>query len=79
MESPELVNADIVGMPRAKSQDMSAFSFAFSIRMLYSCLVDADYLDTERVMNVEKFMNRPTPVSMDLLFKRPRKETGSAI
>lgn len=28
-----------------------AFSMAFFIRMIYSCLVDADYLDTERFMS----------------------------
>lgn len=29
----------------------SRFSMAFFIRMIYSCLVDADYLDTEEFMN----------------------------
>ncbi len=32
--------------------------FHLWIRMLYSCLVDADFLDTERFMNKEKFENR---------------------
>ena len=30
----------------------------YLIRMLFSCLVDADYLDTERFMNVEEFEKR---------------------
>lgn len=32
----------------------SGFSMAFFIRMLYSCLVDGDYLDTEAFMSPEK-------------------------
>lgn len=35
-----------------KGEDIS-FCFSMFIRMLYSCLVDADYLDTERFMNRE--------------------------
>ncbi|MCD8083187.1 MAG: CRISPR-associated helicase Cas3' [Clostridiales bacterium] len=34
------------------------FSAAFFMRMLYSCLVDADYLDTERFMDKDKAENR---------------------
>lgn len=30
--------------------DIASFSYSFYIRMLYSCLVDADYLDTESFM-----------------------------
>lgn len=35
-------------------RDKDAFTLAFYTRMLYSCLVDADFLDTERFMNPEK-------------------------
>lgn len=31
------------------------FTISFFIRMIYSCLVDADFLDTEKFMNVEDF------------------------
>lgn len=36
-------------------------------RMLYSCLVDADFLDTERFMNIESFKSRGVYDKMDLL------------
>jgi CRISPR-associated helicase Cas3/CRISPR-associated endonuclease Cas3-HD len=71
---PDLCNDDISSIPHAKAVAMSAFSFSFCIRMLYSCLVDADYLDTERFMNAEKYMARPGAVSMETLFKRLEKK-----
>jgi CRISPR-associated helicase Cas3/CRISPR-associated endonuclease Cas3-HD len=71
---PDLCQDDLRNIPHAKDIAMSAFSFSFCIRMLYSCLVDADYLDTERFMNAEKFMARPEIVSMKTLFKRLEKK-----
>ena len=37
-----------------------AFSVAFFVRMVFSCLVDADFLDTEQFMNPEQSAERPT-------------------
>ncbi|WP_215829111.1 CRISPR-associated helicase Cas3' [Pelorhabdus rhamnosifermentans] len=74
---PNLTNQDFAGMPHARDSTMSAFSFSFCIRMLYSCLVDADYLDTEQFMNVKKYMNRPNPISMRTLFGRLEKKLES--
>ena len=37
-----------------------AFSVALFVRMVFSCLVDADFLDTERFMNPEQAAERPT-------------------
>jgi len=74
IQIPDLCNDDLIDMPHAKDNAMSAFSFSFCIRMLYSCLVDADYLDTEGFMNVEKFMSRPATVSMETLLKRLEKK-----
>lgn len=49
------------------------FSLSFYIRMLFSCLVDADFLDTERYINIEKSEKRGINISietlMDKLFK----------
>lgn len=43
--------------------------FHLWIRILYSCLVDADFVDTERFMNREKFKNRSNHSSMKVLKK----------
>jgi len=43
--------------------------FHLWIRILYSCLVDADFLDTERFMNQEKFDTRGKHSSMEVLKK----------
>ena len=37
-----------------------AFSVALFVRMVFSCLVDADFLDTEQFMNPEQAAERPT-------------------
>lgn len=46
------------------------FSTAFFMRMLYSCLVDADYLDTEGFMNKEKAENRSGYDTFETLIKK---------
>ncbi|MDU4959123.1 MAG: CRISPR-associated helicase Cas3' [Sporomusaceae bacterium] len=74
---PDLCQADLAGMPQPKSREMAAFSFSFCIRMLYSCLVDADYLDTERFMKVEKFLHRPQPVPMQELLRRLERKLNA--
>ncbi|SHI91513.1 CRISPR-associated endonuclease/helicase Cas3 [Geosporobacter subterraneus DSM 17957] len=40
-----------VNMPNIKPLNKGGFSIAFFIRMIYSCLVDADFLDTEEFIN----------------------------
>ncbi len=42
-----------------KSDRRRGFTLAFSTRMLFSCLVDADFLDTERFMDPGRSSHRP--------------------
>ncbi len=44
---------------RATDPEAAAFSFSFFVRMVFSCLVDADFLDTERFMEPERAARRP--------------------
>lgn len=67
---PVLQNEDLANMPAAKEKSMTAFSFSFCIRMLYSCLVDADFLDTEAFMDPDRAKLRPTNISLDVLWGR---------
>lgn len=47
-----------------------AFATAFTLRMLYSCLVDADYLDTERVCAPDRHGLRQEWPPLDALEKK---------
>jgi CRISPR-associated endonuclease/helicase Cas3 len=49
--------------------ERKAFSLAFFTRMIFSCLVDADFLDTEAFCAPEKARQRPSETDADL-FKR---------
>jgi len=42
----------------AKTRKRWSFSVSFFVRMLFSCLVDADYLDTERFIDEERYSAR---------------------
>jgi len=44
------------------------------IRMLFSCLVDADFLDTERFIETEKYNSRGTFLTVDELYDRFKDE-----
>lgn len=46
------------------------FFFSMFIRMLYSCLVDADYLDTEAFMGRDMSSERKPGASMDILCEK---------
>lgn len=52
---PGLECAPLLDFPFQLQKKNATFSLAFFTRMLFSCLVDADFLDTEKFCNEEKF------------------------
>lgn len=54
---------------KVTSKEYQYFAIAFYIRMIYSCLVDADYLDTERFMQNGN-VNRSIGEKMDMLHEK---------
>ena len=65
-----LQREDCAGLPYPHDRSMKAFTLSFLIRMLYSCLVDADFLDTERFMSEQKAQYRPKAISLNTIFQR---------
>jgi CRISPR-associated endonuclease/helicase Cas3 len=51
-------------------QKMNKIEFEFYLRMLFSCLVDADFLDTENHFHPEKAKLREIETSIIVLFER---------
>jgi len=47
-------------LPFRPDKNLGGFSLSFFARMVYSCLVDADFLDTEAFSSPEKSAERPT-------------------
>jgi CRISPR-associated endonuclease/helicase Cas3 len=56
--------------PLRAEGDRQAFSLAFLTRMLFSCLVDADFLATERFMNPDRSGKRAGGATCDQLLGR---------
>ena len=65
-----LQREDGAGLPYPHDRSMKAFTLSFLIRMLYSCLVDADFLDTERFMSAQKAQYRPKAILLNTIFQR---------
>lgn len=74
---------------RSLDERDQGFSFSFLVRMIYSCLVDADFLDTEEFMNKgltlrgtkcnfteleDKIIKRASEFSIDSEVNRKRRE-----
>ncbi len=55
----------------------SGFAIQIFIRMIYSCLVDADYLDTENFMNPSDFNSRSKHLSLADLNNKLHKHINS--
>lgn len=58
--SEQLLTEQSITLPHIQcTQKDAAFRYAFAVRMLFSCLVDADFLATEAFMNPEQAAQRP--------------------
>ena len=62
-----------------KIENQIGFSVSFYIRMLYSCLVDADSLDTEEFVNPDRFLLRGHFDSFDILRKKFEDHMGKTL
>ena len=58
-----------IKLPFSIDQKRFSFQFAFFVRMLFSCLTDADFLDTERFIKAEKSSWRDGYPELKLLEK----------
>jgi CRISPR-associated endonuclease/helicase Cas3 len=52
------------------SKRVNGFNISFFVRMLFSCLVDADFLDTEKFMNLDKSQSREYNSDLMLLWTK---------
>lgn len=57
-------------LPFTRDQERVGFQMQFFVRMLFSCLVDADYLDTETFLNKERSSGRSSYPGLDDLHER---------
>lgn len=67
IEAPRKESLQIL---KRDDKESTAFALSFWGRMLFSSLVDADYLDTERFMSPEKFATRANYPELEKLNKR---------
>ncbi|HHD64044.1 MAG TPA: CRISPR-associated helicase Cas3' [Desulfobulbaceae bacterium] len=56
--------------PFARNQSRAGFQISFFTRLLYSCLVDADFLDTERFIDPKRARFRQGYPTLDVLWRR---------
>lgn len=58
-----------VALPFQFDPDLFGFQLQFFVRMLFSCLVDADFLDTEQFMRPERARKRENSYTLQKLYK----------
>ncbi len=72
-EKPEEITIPDITLSSPLSYEKNIEDFHHVIRMLFSCLVDADYLDTERFMNPDSFNRRSREYTLKPLLERLEK------
>lgn len=87
LEIPSIQKSDLLRIPTPKSLITDAFSRSFFIRILYSCIVDADFLDTEKFMSYDRYKYRePKPIdklysdfqsTLEMLEEKSRKNPSN--
>jgi len=60
------VRSDLLPPFKLSSEKAAGFSLAFFTRMIFSCLVDADFLDTEAFCSPEKSEARPVATAVQI-------------
>ena len=66
---PEVTVKDDLEFPFRLSKERSGFSLSFFTRMIFSCLVDADFLDTEAFCSPQLADCRPKYVEKDVFME----------
>ncbi|MBT1427542.1 CRISPR-associated endonuclease Cas3'' [Dickeya dianthicola] len=71
----QAIPADILQAIPVSLPPLSEENIALWLRMLFSCLVDADFLDTERYMSPENAARREKTASLTLASLQPRYQS----
>jgi CRISPR-associated endonuclease/helicase Cas3 len=69
---PEIDLRDGLLLPFKLTSDRAGFSLSFFTRMIFSCLVDADFLDTEAFCDPEKAQDRPSALTHQMFIDLKR-------
>jgi len=65
-----------LSLPFKLSRDRAGFSLSFFTRMIFSCLVDADFLDTEGFCTPDKSQERPVSVGSEIFPELLQKQNA---
>ena len=65
--APEVTFPGDLTLPFKPTKERAGFALSFFTRMIFSCLVDADFLDTEMFCSPDKARDRPAEVERSIL------------
>lgn len=75
---PEAAVRQELALPFRLDRDFGGFSLSFFTRMIYSCLVDADFLDTEAFVTPDKSAERSSGDSENMIKLKERLDAHLA-